>query len=99
MTIEHKEGDAPGATSSPEKALTSRPYRIADPEATLDRIRERVRAYRWNALSEPEDASDWRHGPPVSFMQDLCRYWTDDYNWRAQEAVMNAVPHFMVTLV
>jgi len=44
MTIEHKEGDAPGATSSPEKALTSRPYRIADPEATLDRIRERVRA-------------------------------------------------------
>lgn len=54
--------------------------------------------FRKVALSEPEDASDWRHGPPVSYMQDLCRYWTDDYDWRAEEAVMNAVPHFMVAL-
>jgi pimeloyl-ACP methyl ester carboxylesterase len=72
------------------------PFRVHVPDATLERIRDRVQAYRWGALSEPADAEDWRYGPPLAFMKQLCRYWVDAYNWRAQEEAINRVAAFSV---
>ncbi len=31
-------------------------------------------------------------------MQDLCAYWAKDYDWRAREAALNAVPQFRTVL-
>lgn len=70
------------------------PFRVAVPGETLQRIRERLGSYRWDAQPEPLDAGDWRYGPPVAFMRDLCAYWLDRYDWRTQERAMNVVPHF-----
>jgi hypothetical protein len=74
------------------------PFRVDVSDETLDRIRSRVETYRWDALPEPMDAADWRYGPPLSFMRELCRYWCNGYDWRSQERVINAVPHFMATI-
>ena len=74
------------------------PYRIDVATARLDMIQDRVRAFRWDALSEPADASDWRYGPPLIFMRELCDYWLTHYDWRQQEHAMNALPHFLTTL-
>jgi hypothetical protein len=75
----------------------SRPrrYRVDVPQDVLERIRQQVASYRWDALSEAPGAGDWRYGPPIAFMRDLCAYWVDQYDWRAQERVMNALPHFL----
>ncbi|MCQ8239324.1 epoxide hydrolase family protein [Rhizosaccharibacter radicis] len=76
------------------RSLGMTPFRIAVPDATLSRIRDRVTAFRWDAFVEPVDADDWRHGPPRAFMRALCTRWTGTYDWRARERAMNAVPHF-----
>ncbi len=75
-----------------------RRYEIRVAETQLDAIRERVSAFRWEAWSDAPDASDWRYGPPASFMRPLCEYWANDYDWRAQEREMNALQHFITTL-
>ena len=55
------------------------PFRVHVAAQKLRRIRQRVQAYRWDALAEPPDAADWRYGPPTTWMHDLCAYWSDGY--------------------
>lgn len=72
-----------------------RPFSVEVAQEVLDRIRQRVASYRWDALPEAPGAGDWRYGPPIASMRDLCAYWVDEYDWRAQERAMNAIPHFL----
>ena len=74
------------------------PYRIDVAAARLDNIRDRVRAFRWDAWSEPADAGDWRYGPPIAFMRELCAYWLNHYDWGRQERAMNALPQFITRI-
>jgi epoxide hydrolase len=67
------------------------PFRIEVPEADLDDLRERLRRTRW---PEPETVTDWSQGVPLGYLQDLCRYWSEGYDWRAAEARLNALPQF-----
>jgi pimeloyl-ACP methyl ester carboxylesterase len=67
------------------------PFRIDVPEADLDDLRERLRRTRW---PEPETVTDWSQGVPLAYLRDLCRYWSDGYDWRAAEARLNALPQF-----
>lgn len=75
-----------------------RPFKIDVAAAKLDVIQDRVRAFRWDAWSEPADAEDWRYGPPVTFMRGLCEHWVNRYDWRRHEDAMNARPHFVTAL-
>jgi epoxide hydrolase len=67
------------------------PFRIEVPAADLDDLRERLRRTRW---PEPETVTDWSQGVPLGYLQDLCRYWSEGYDWRAAEARLNALPQF-----
>jgi epoxide hydrolase len=67
------------------------PFRVEVPEAELDDLRERLRRTRW---PEPETVDDWSQGVPLAYLQELCAYWADGYDWRATEARLNAHPHF-----
>jgi len=35
---------------------------------------------------------------PLATMQEIARYWGTDYDWRACEAKLNAVPHFITEI-
>ncbi|GAA0250045.1 epoxide hydrolase family protein [Cryptosporangium japonicum] len=67
------------------------PLVVAIPEADLDDLRNRLRRTRW---PEPETVDDWSQGVPLDYLRELCRYWAEDYDWRATEARLNAVPQF-----
>jgi epoxide hydrolase len=69
--------------------LTS--YRIEVPDADLRDLRDRLARTRW---PEAATVTDWSQGVPLSYVQDLCRYWAEDYDWRATEAHLNALPQF-----
>ncbi|HEY3701592.1 MAG TPA: epoxide hydrolase, partial [Acidimicrobiales bacterium] len=71
------------------------PFRIDVPEAVLTDLRDRLRRTRW---PEAETVDDWSQGIPLTYMQDLCRYWTDEYDWRRSEARLNAFPQFRTTI-
>jgi epoxide hydrolase len=67
------------------------PFRLDIPDAAIDDLRRRLARTRW---PEPETVNDWSQGMPLSYLQDLCRYWGDDYDWRSREARLNSFPQF-----
>jgi len=71
------------------------PFRVEIPQAQLDDLRERLGRTRW---PEPETVGDWSQGIPLAYVQELCRYWAEDYDWRRAEARLNAVPQFRTEL-
>lgn len=73
----------------------ARPFQIAVDDKTLAGIRDRVRAYDWDALP---DAGHWHSGASIAYLRDFTRYWLDEYDWRQSEAALNAFPQFKATI-
>jgi pimeloyl-ACP methyl ester carboxylesterase len=71
------------------------PFRIAASDAELDDLRRRLRATRW---PEREAVDDWSQGIPLAYVQDVCAYWAEKYDWRAREARLNRFPQFRTEL-
>lgn len=67
------------------------PFLINVPEADLAGLRQRLRGTRW---PEPATVPDWSQGVPLAYLQELCRYWAGEYDWRATEAQLNELPQF-----
>ncbi|GAA2210963.1 epoxide hydrolase [Nonomuraea monospora] len=78
-------------TNSPQ----IRPYRIDIPQEQLDDLRDRLRRTRW-APDLP--GTGWERGVPTSYLRPLAEYWSDGFDWRAQEAALNAYPQFTTTV-
>jgi pimeloyl-ACP methyl ester carboxylesterase len=74
---------------------TIRPYKIDVPEADLVDLRERLGRTRWPA---PLPGAEWSRGVPVDYLRQLVAYWADGYDWRAQEAKLNAYPQFVTEI-
>jgi epoxide hydrolase len=71
------------------------PFRVEMPQADLVDLRDRLRRTRW---PERETVADWSQGVPLSYLQELCAYWADGYDWRAAETRLNAVPQHRTTI-
>jgi pimeloyl-ACP methyl ester carboxylesterase len=72
-----------------------RPFRINVPEEALVDLRRRIAATQW---PEKETVADESQGVPLAMMQKLARYWATEYDWRACEARLNALPQFLTEL-
>ncbi len=71
------------------------PFRIDVPQATLDKIKQRVRDYEWHEMPRGEGLDgSWAYGANLDFMRELCAYWVDGYDWRKWEAELNRFPQF-----
>ena len=64
-------------------------FHIDVPDAELDDLRARLRNTRW---PEPETVEDRSQGVPLTYLQDLSRYWAESYDWRTTERRLNALP-------
>ena len=71
--------------------LTIRPFEIHVPGEDLADLRRRIAANRWPSRELVKDRSQ---GVQLATVQELARYWTADYDWRACEARLNALPQF-----
>lgn len=74
---------------------TIRPFRIAVPDEVLQDLRARLRNTRW---PEAEPVNDWSQGVPLAWLREVCRYWAEDYDWRAREAALNRFDQFVTTI-
>lgn len=72
-----------------------RPFTIDVSDALLDDLRTRLRNTRW---PEGEPVDDWTQGTPLSYIQELCTYWADTYDWRSREAGLNRFDQFTTVL-
>jgi pimeloyl-ACP methyl ester carboxylesterase len=74
----------------PETA-SIQPFRVDVPQEALDDLRRRIAATRWPSRELVEDRSQ---GVQLATTQELARYWTNEYDWRTNEARLNALPQF-----
>ena len=69
-----------------------RPFEVAVPDATLERIAAKL------ALAEvgyaPRDEDPWRHGTSAAYLRGFLEHWRDRYDWRAAEGALNRFPQF-----
>lgn len=66
-------------------------FRCEVPEAVLKDLRARLAATRFP--DQVEDAG-WDYGSELTYVQELCAYWADGFDWRQAEARFNAFPQF-----
>ena len=68
-----------------------RPFRVDMPDEAIADLRRRIAATRWPAK---ELVADRSQGVQLATIQELARYWAAEYDWRACEARLNALPQF-----
>jgi pimeloyl-ACP methyl ester carboxylesterase len=68
-----------------------RPFRVDMPDEAIADLRLRIAETRWPS---PELVADRSQGVQLATIQALARYWSIDYDWRACEARLNALPQF-----
>jgi pimeloyl-ACP methyl ester carboxylesterase len=68
-----------------------RPFRVGMPDEAIADLRRRIAVNRWPSRELVNDRSQ---GVQLATVQELARYWTADYDWRACEAKLNALPQF-----
>ncbi len=74
---------------------TIRPFQVDFPEAELTELRRRVNATRW---PERETVTDDSQGVRLAMLQELARYWGNDYDWHKCEQNLNAIPNFITEI-
>ena len=67
------------------------PFRIDIPDTELTDLRDRLQRTRW---PDEEPVTDWSQGVPLAYLRELCTYWATEYDWRATERRLNALPQF-----
>ncbi|HEY6310888.1 MAG TPA: epoxide hydrolase [Streptosporangiaceae bacterium] len=68
-----------------------RPFRVGMPDEAIADLRRRIAATRWPSK---ELVTDRSQGVQLATITELARYWATDYDWRACEAKLNALPQF-----
>lgn len=71
------------------------PFRIHVEDAKLKDLADRVHRTRF-----PDQIADsgWDYGTDTRYLKALCDYWADEFDWRRQEARLNAFPQFKATI-
>jgi microsomal epoxide hydrolase len=73
----------------------SSPFSLHVADGAIADLRDRLVRTRF-----PDQApgDPWAYGASVEYLRDLVEYWRTGFDWRAQEARLNAFPQFKVSL-
>jgi pimeloyl-ACP methyl ester carboxylesterase len=78
-------------TTDQSGARAIRPFQVAFPDEALEDLRRRIAAVR---LPSRELVDDRSQGVQLATIEELARYWGNEYDWRRCEARLNALPQF-----
>ena len=73
-----------------------RPFTLHVPDAAIADLRERLARTRYP--DQPPGLAPWATGTDLDTLRGLLEYWREGFDWRAQEAALNAFPQFTVPL-
>ncbi|MBL0745690.1 epoxide hydrolase family protein [Chryseolinea lacunae] len=74
---------------------TPTPFKIEVPNEVLTDLSTRLKQTRW---TDAPESSGWNFGTNPAYLRELVHYWQNQYDWRAQEAALNKLPQFKVTI-
>jgi pimeloyl-ACP methyl ester carboxylesterase len=67
------------------------PFQIDVPGEDIEDLRDRLRRTRW---PDPAPVDDWSQGVPLAYLQDLCRYWAESYDWKLRQERLNSFSQY-----
>ena len=67
------------------------PFRCEISDEVLTDLKRRLSNTR---LPDQLDGAGWDYGTELSYLDELCTYWRDTFDWRAAEARFNRFPQF-----
>ena len=75
--------------------MEAQPFRINVADSVLQDLRERIARTRW-----PDTIADsgWSYGTDIGTLQQLVRYWQQDFDWRKEEDRINTFPQYLLTI-
>ena len=68
------------------------PFQFYVSDDVLETVTNRVATYPWHEM--PDDGG-WDYGTNMEYLRELCAYWVNDFDWRAQEKRLNSFSHFI----
>ena len=71
------------------------PFQFYVADDVLEAITERVATYPWHEM--PNDGG-WDYGTNMDYLKELCAYWVNEFDWRAQEKRLNSFSHFIAPI-
>lgn len=75
--------------------MTPKPFQLRIPDSQIADLRARLARTRFP--DEPP-LEPWSTGASVSYLKELIQYWEQRFDWRAQEAQLNALRQFTVPI-
>ncbi|MBK1658771.1 epoxide hydrolase family protein [Paracraurococcus ruber] len=75
-----------------------RPFTLAVAEADLADLKARLARTRLPDQAPTPAGQPWAYGTSVDYLSDLIGHWREGFDWRAQEAALNAFPQYQVHL-
>ena len=70
-------------------------FRVDVPDDALDDLRARLVRTR---LPNQVDGAGWDQGTELGYLEELLAYWRDEFDWRAQEARLNAFDQYVTEI-
>jgi pimeloyl-ACP methyl ester carboxylesterase len=70
-------------------------FEVSVSDAELGDLHRRLAAARW---ADDLGNADWRYGVERGWLEDMVRYWHQDFDWRRTERRINALGNFKVTI-
>lgn len=79
-----------------------REFKIDISQKIIDDLHERLDKYFNTVNLRPKTApledAEWTYGVNFQFMQNVLRYWRDNYNWKKRQELLNKYPQFKTTI-
>lgn len=72
------------------------PFKIAVPEANMELLQKKLELATFPEEVSFSDVS--KYGASRTEVKRLAAYWRSGFDWRAQEAKLNKLPHFTTTV-
>jgi pimeloyl-ACP methyl ester carboxylesterase len=77
------------------EAGKARPFAVEFSESAIADLRQRLQGARW---PEPETVQDWSQGVPLDYLQELCDYWANRYDFAAAQKRLNRYDHHLIEI-
>ncbi|HEY1433177.1 MAG TPA: epoxide hydrolase [Stellaceae bacterium] len=71
------------------------PFTLRVPDAAILDLRERLARTRF---PDQPPGNPWAYGTDVEYLRQLVEYWRTTFDWRAEEARLNALPQYKAPL-
>jgi len=70
------------------------PFSIPFSKNAVDDLRDRLGRTRW---PDEVPGTAWEYGFDLAFLKDICDYWRDQFDWKAQVEKLSTFHHFRYT--